>query len=402
MMKALLLLGLALVPAIAHSACPAADPNDDRADDAALQACLDQGGTIRLSAGYPGYVIASGLKITKNGTILTSEPSRLRSRPKRQGDEDAGPLAADSARILAAPAFRGTLLAAGGAVTDYRISRIIFDGNLPNRTLRNECKEATGIGPNLSLEGRRFKVDRIASTRAMCGSAMVVLGKDFEISNSLIADNGRGAEDAPGVPTPWADGMTVLLCDNGKIHHNTLVDNTDIALVVGGGANCQVHDNVISNQRKHCFAGLNVGNFNRNGVHTGSRFYNNRISSEKDMLVWGLLLGSHPWDRKVQVFDAGTVSGNIISGAMVNLAIDGIEDGIVTGNRFSKPQGTYGYGTSGPGAKDGCQKAADYTAADFGKAKVQGGFIHRAYHDGACPDLGTGEAPEPESRTPEL
>src|SRR6185436_2534111 len=54
------------------SSCPAANPNDNLTDDAALQACLNAGGTIRLVPGTPGYLIGTGLVISRNDTLLTS------------------------------------------------------------------------------------------------------------------------------------------------------------------------------------------------------------------------------------------------------------------------------------------------------------------------------------------
>jgi hypothetical protein len=161
------------------------------------------------------------------------------------------------------------------------------------------------------------------------GSAMVVLASNFEIHDCIIQDNGRGMEAAPFPPglTPWSDGMTVLLCQNGFIHTNYLQDNTDIQLVVGGGLDCRVQNNTISSVTRHAFASLNVGNFNSNGNHSGAIYSGNVISSSLNLCIWGLLLGSYPWDTSVFVYDAGTVTNNSIQGAIFNLAVDGIGAG---------------------------------------------------------------------------
>lgn len=67
-----------------------------------------------------------------------------------------------------------------------------------------------------------------------------------------------------------------------------------------------------------------AGNFNNNGNHAGSTYAGNSVVSVLNKLVWGVLLGSHPWDTSVFVSDAGTVTGNSASGAVTNLAVDGI------------------------------------------------------------------------------
>lgn len=379
---------LALTSAALGAECPAADPNDELPDDAALQACLDKGGAVELAAGSPGYVLKTGLVLRKSGTTLSGKAPRPRPRRPKPG-EDGGEEAADSFKptILAAPDFGGTLLKAPAGVNDYVVSGIIFDGNAERRTRAADCKDGGPLGPNLSFEGGGFTVRQVSSVRALCGSAMIVLGRGFKLHDNMIADNGRSGDQAPGISAPWADGMTVLLCDNGSIYRNAFIDNTDIALVLGGGPNCRVHENTFVQARKHAFAALNVGNFNDNGRHTGSIYESNRIRAEKDMLVWGLLLGSHPWSQKVQVFDAGLVRKNAISGAMVNLAIDGIQAGVVEKNTLSRPSGSYGYGTPRPRSPEGCRKRANYTAGDYGSARLQRGFIPRVYHDGQCPDI---------------
>ena len=116
------------------------------------------------------------------------------------------------------------------------VANVKFDGRRDNRTLLNKCGvPGYNFGPNTQFEGRDWSVHHVESWHAMCGSAMVVLGSNFEIHDCIVQDNGRGVnEGAPPGVFPWSDGMTVLLCDNGFIHDNYLQDNTDIQLVVGG------------------------------------------------------------------------------------------------------------------------------------------------------------------------
>lgn len=58
------------------------------------------------------------------------------------------------------------------------------------------------------------------------------------------------------------------------MHDNTLSDNTDVDIVIGGGTNCRVQNNTIHQNYKHAFAGIHVTNFpgEGNGNHPGSTF----------------------------------------------------------------------------------------------------------------------------------
>lgn len=96
--------------ASAETSCPAANPYDNLPDDAALQACLDAGGTITLdSASSPGYFVEVGLVIRHNSTILTAQ----------------GP---GKARIMAANDLWGPILQTDGFVSGFEISWLNFDG----------------------------------------------------------------------------------------------------------------------------------------------------------------------------------------------------------------------------------------------------------------------------------
>jgi hypothetical protein len=147
-----------------------------------------------------------------------------------------------------------------------------FDGRRDQRRYLNDCLAAGGVafGPNTQFEGSGWVVHHVESHRAVCGSAMVVLASDFEIHDCIIQDNGRGVGEFAPVPglTPWSDGMTILLCDNGFIHTNWLTDNTDIQLVIGGAGPsgpCRAINNSIASVNRHGFAGLNIGARGRAG-----------------------------------------------------------------------------------------------------------------------------------------
>jgi hypothetical protein len=312
---------------------------------------------VALETGSPGYILKTGLTISRSGTVLTT----------------AGP---DKALFLAHPDLFKPMLTVNTNVSGYELSDVIFDGNLPNRNRADECSGYRYFGFNLQLRGTNFLIRHIDSIRAMCGTAAEVAGSNFTIRNSYFADNGRSKAEAQAVIEPWADGITLLKCDRGLVHNNDLKDNTDIDIVVGGGFGCFISDNTISHTTKHAFAGLHIGWFREGGGnHEGGVYSGNIIASELDQLAFGIIVGYHPWDVNQQVPNAGSVLDNAATGAVVNLAVDGIQAGEILRNSVSDARGTPGFF---------CDRSAEYTAAHFGEASLQPGWVERFYHNNQC------------------
>jgi hypothetical protein len=95
-------------------------------------------------------------------------------------------------------------------------------------------------------------------------------------------------------------------------------------------------------------------------------------------MAFGIVDGLHPWNHTQadQVSDAGSTNSNTSTGAVVNLAVDGITGGSFSGNSGGASRGTNAYGN--------CTLSADYTTGDFGAASLQSGWIARVYHGGGC------------------
>jgi len=218
------------------------------------------------------------------------------------------------------------------------------------------------------------------SIRAMCGSAMEIDGSGFNVYSNWVSYNGRA--EGEGVPNqPWSDGITLLRCDGGWVHDNTLDNNTDVDLVIGGGFNCRVEHNTIRHVPTagiavYGFAGIHVGYFQEGGGdNSGSTIANNTITSDTDKLSFGLIVGFHPWDDSIPTVHSGSVVDNLSTYSVVPLAIDGVLNGEVQRNTAYGRRGTRGYG---------CTKAEDYTAADSAATSIQGGWVYRYYHNGSC------------------
>lgn len=349
------------------------NPNDQEPDDSTLQACLDRGGHIYLEDGNPGYIVnglngdvTRGLWLVHSGTVLTSQGSR--------------------ARIIAGRDLYAHLLqtAPDVDVNNFVIENISFDGMVDKmmpdgsyRRRRDNCNGNNNPG-NLFLQGYGFHFKNNSSQHALCGTGLGLYG-NFNIQSNYIAYNGRDKFSGGG-GFPWADGMTVLYCDRGYIGHNTLVDNTDIELVIGGSRGCVIELNIIEHLGKYAFAGLNIGNFNRSGDHAGSEFRGNTVSSRViNRLSIGILVGSHPWTSKVDVINAGKVVSNTSRGNVINLVVDGVYGGEVTGNTLYNSQGNEGLGT--------CRDSLDYAVypSHVSNTVLQHGYVAYQYDgDLAC------------------
>ena len=343
----------------AMTTCEAANPFDTVPDDAALQTCLDDYDWVLLKPeslrGYVGYVVSDTIKLKRAGALLTTadHPHKV--------------------RVLAAPSLNGSMLRVSG-VDHFEISFIRFDGNRENRAVRDKPCDAGHNFRNVELAGVGFHVRYVESFGAVCGSAMTVGGSSrFEISRSLFYDNGRQPEEANNIAGLWSDGLTVFGCRDSTIRDNAFWDNTDVDLGVNGGSSCSVYRNVISHFQKYAFAGLVIGD----PTASGGEFSDNRVTSGYNLLGFGIIVGCRPWAQcrggnasNVVVYD------NIVSGAVVNFAVDGLRGGSVHRNRMSGAQGTRVLNC--PGA------SLDYAVANVDEtARVQGGYVVRTFEFGS-------------------
>jgi hypothetical protein len=374
----------------AEAACAGADPNDWEDDTEELQACLDNGLTIYLDPGSPGYIVngvngpngphSKGLVITVPGTHVTSSQAPTRAT-------------IIAGRDLFAHIMRATPF---GGVSNFTITYISFDGMVddlsgdgPYRRRRADCTDPPEnrdpnieYNPgNLHLESANLTFTNNESKESLCGSGLGLYGT-FNVQNNYIAHNGRDKYVGTSEGTPWSDGMTVLYCNGGYIAHNTLVDNTDIGIALGGGPNCVVELNTIAQFGKYAWAGLSVGNFDGpvewRGNHAGSSYRGNEIyAGVSDKLAMGILIGTHPWTTSRNVSNAGTVEGNFAHHNVINMVIDGVTTGNVSGNRLENHTGSDGKGS--------CTLSFDYTVNTNDVAFTpQAGWDFLEYHNDSC------------------
>lgn len=341
--------------------CDAANPFDRVADDVALQACLDDYDRVLLKPaggpGYVGYIVDQTIKLKRPGALLTTAEN-----PRK-------------VLIQAGPELDSSMLRALG-VDNFEISFIKFDGNRDHRpAVRDKPCDAFRNRRNVEVIGNGFRIRYVESTGAVCGSGLTVGDSSgFEINNSLFYDNGRQPEDANGIAGLWADGLTVFKCVNATIRDNDFWDNTDVDLGVNGGPSCSVYRNTITHSWKYAFAGLVAGDPSR----AGGEFSDNIVSSGYDLLGFGILVGCHPWSQCGGGYATDlAVYNNRVSGAVVNLAVDGLTGGSVRNNTLSGAQGTRLLNC--PGA------VADYTIGHIiNVAPLQSGYRIRTYDFGSA------------------
>ena len=358
---AMLLALLSLAGPANAQTCPAI-PDDGIEDDAVIQACLNGGGLVSLASGV--YNIRLGLRLRVSGTVFTS--SAPPARPRLVAHPDIMGNASWNTPILAT---------ADPTPNNWEISHMTFDGN---RFYRNNAWTCNGSynpgGSNLIVKGSGFVIRYVESTQALCGSALEVNGSDYYIYDSVFTANGFA--DGQYYPFTFADGLTALRCEGGTIWNNYFVDNTDVDLIVGTGTYCTVRFNTVQHSNQFGFAGMQVGGNNAN--LSGSSISNNSVQAGYNLLSFGLVLGAHPWNGNHDTSHVGTVEDNAVSGAVMNVLVEGVYGGVFTGNSISGSQGNRGYA--------GCQIYGDYfVGAHVGSLTLQGGWIGiTSFDTGIC------------------
>lgn len=343
------------VSANASAQCAAfgANPNDWIPDDQALNDCFAANSNVYLDRGNPGYMVASGLILRSNQRLVTT----------------SGP---DKAILIAGPNLIVAMLQVLDG-SDYELSELIFDGRKSVRNRTDQCF-VNRNGLNLDLSGSNYRVHHLDVVNAMCLSGAFARGNNFEIYSVLFADNGYPANQ---VAQQWANGMHVTRCSDGYIHNNSFVDNSDVGLAIVAGYNCQVLWNEITNYNVEGFAGLHVGDTPDGSQDlTGAVVAYNTVNSGYNKLPFGLVVGPHPWNASFTYANVGEVRNNTIAGAVVNLAIDGIDSGYISDNATSGHQGDRGFNCPG--------FSAEATAIHFGSATINQPYISKHYHGGGC------------------
>jgi len=373
----LLLLSLPAAAAVNCGAIPVNATVDD------IQGCLNAGGTVRLTAGAT-YVLSRTLILSVNNTIFRTTVNGQQATLQRLPN-------VGTPQVLFAVANR----------TGFRIYDITFDGNKAgwNLAKRQLICGNDGLRPgmyNITIHGdsRDFTLSNIVSANAPCGTGLEMEGTNFTIENSAFRNN--GTNDGPAdTRKMWADGLTAVRCTGGHIVGNRMTDNTDIDLIVGGG-NCTVETNTIQHVSQWSFGGLMLHYFPAGGGnHTGAVYRNNTILAG-GRILFGIMVGDHPWRSdctspsscSIKVY-GGSVTGNTVRNAFINLAVDGVRGVQIANNSLSSPAGNDVADALLPNCRVSIPGsngfyAQNYTAAHVASSCIPMGYAQWSYEVGNC------------------
>lgn len=337
--------------------CPGVAVTADGATDLgpAIKSCIDSlpaGGTLNLPPGV--YGIGTQVLIGKPFTLRTQG---LAGAPA--GCEDAG---THCAVLKALPSFNADVggFLAVDATHDVTLDHLILDGN---RAARLGTTAAAQCAAGNNRYGFNARMSDCASCRftssvsknALCGSGLEFRGDDSEITGNVFRANGQNA-----VSNMWSDGLTVHVSDRATITGNTFIDNSDVALILGGGRGATVQNNVISQPGQVVFAGLMLDNFNgtTSGDFTGAVISGNTIDcSAARNCHFGIQLGPHPWYLSTNI-RAGDVHGNMVTSARQGINVEGA-------GTAAAPLLLYGNTASGSAPSSASFNCGSHRTSDF-------------------------------------
>jgi parallel beta-helix repeat protein len=299
--------------------CPGVQVVADGATDAGpgIQQCINNtpsGGTLQIPAGT--YGIGTQVVINRAMTLRTSGTSG-----STQSCE-----AIACAVLKALPSFNvngGGFLVTEN-LSDVTIDHIVIDGNRSARlgsTAASQCAAGNNRwGFNARMSSCTFcRFTYNVSRNTLCGTALEFSGNDAVISNNTLRNNGQNSQN-----NMWSDGITIHFSDRANVTNNTIVDSSDVALILGGGRNALVANNTISQPTQVTFAGLMLDNFNGGtpGDFTNAIVTGNTINCGAQNCHFGINLGPHPWYLSTNIL-GGDVHGNTVTNARQGINVDG-------------------------------------------------------------------------------
>jgi hypothetical protein len=302
--------------------CPGVVVSPDGTTDLgpAIQSCINAtaaGGTLELPAGTYGM-----------GTqVVINKPFTLRTQGLGGSTAHCETPGLDCAVLKALPSFNASVggFLAVESTQNVTLDHLILDGNRAARlgtTAASGCAGGNNrFGFNSRMSDCTFcRFTHNVSKNALCGTALEFRGHDGTLINNVFRSNGQNSSS-----NMWADGLTIHFSDRATVSGNTLVDNSDVALILGGGRNAVVTDNVIRQPGQVVFAGLMLDNFNggTSGDFTGAVVTGNTVDcTAARNCHFGINLGPHAWYRSTAIL-GGDVHGNTVLSARQGINVDG-------------------------------------------------------------------------------
>jgi len=288
----------------------------------ALRQCIantPSGGTLEIPPGT--YTINSTVRINKPMTLRTAGTA---------GSTQSCEVLGSACAVL--QAHVDSLLDGGFLVvestTGVTLDHLILDGDRDHRLgsiaaahCRNKYNRYGFNARMTNCSSCRFTYN--VSRNALCGTALEYAGHDATIVRNAFKSNGQDHRTANDL---WADGLTVSFSDRATITDNSLIDNTGVALIVGGAKDAKILRNLIRQPTRVSFAGLMLFNFqnrNNSGDFSGTLVSQNDINcGSLRNCHFGLMLGPHPWNPSLWI-TGGTVTGNTVVNARQGINVEG-------------------------------------------------------------------------------
>lgn len=304
---------------------------------AALQGCIDKtekGGKLLLAPGH--YTIAHTVEIKRSLSIGTSGTDTT--------------LSANCETVACAEfsADRDVYGLTGFILVDsddVHFDRLVIDGNRSQRMASraaDACRAGNNAyGYNISFHGNRNQITNSIFKNALCATGIYISGVSYLIQGNSVQRNGEH-----NISNMWSDGMTIGEMSQSKVLNNTFIDNTDVDLIFGACADCEIQNNKIIHGDSFAtssFAGLMIQAWPSGGTsgnYTHSDISGNSINcSAGKRCGFGLYVGASAW-YKANIY-GGRVHDNNIAGAQQGLAIDQVHDMEIYNNGVSGSGGTF-------------------------------------------------------------
>jgi hypothetical protein len=203
------------------------------------------------------------------------------------------------------------------------VEHVVLDGNRANRLGSTAASTCAGgynrRGFNAIARGTGHTFRYNASINTLCGTGMEWRGGGATITHNYFADNGDNATDMM-----WSDGLTIHEADDSTVEGNQFWNNSDVALILGGGTNTQVSGNLVVQTTQVVFAGLMLDNFNggTSGDFRGTVVHHNHVNCSNHLCHFGVNLGPHAWYLSDNIL-GGSVYDNTVLNGRVGLNVDG-------------------------------------------------------------------------------
>ena len=286
----------------------------------ALQDCIDHAAPFSVLELQPGlYELDRQLVVAKPLTIQTAGDGAALScvdAPER------------CAILIAAPdllADNGLLFV--GSTRNVTLEHVVIDGNRAEReasiAARFCLNGRTTAGFNAAiLECTNCRLEDVVSRNALCGTGMAWSGRGALIQHSAFVGNGDAASGM------WADGLTLLYAPDSEVRLNTLVNNSDVALILGLAARSRIEKNYILQEAQPAFAGIMLHNFGSDDVGFRGDFRDavvtdNFVDCGTQLCDFGIQAGPRPWDATTRNIIGGDLHQNHVRGAKIGINADG-------------------------------------------------------------------------------